>query len=198
MLERRRTANASNGKKLRRRASPLAVLGFIAVLAALAALLLPREQPDLPAELGFKLLDGRATSLAELRGRPVLVVFWATSCAPCVEQVPDLIQLYRDLQPQGFELVAVAMPHDPTLQVQRFVHQYEIPYAVTVDVAGGAARAFGDVDFIPAAFLLDTVGEIVLRQTGKLDIERTRRFIEPMLARMQNTHLLIRTSRFSC
>ena len=167
--------------KLRRRASPLIVLGLIFALAALLAWLLPSQQPDPPGELKFTLLDGRTLTLAELRGRPVLVAFWATSCAPCVEEVPDFIQLYRDYRPRRFELIAVAMPYDPPLHVQKFVQQHDVPYPVALDLPGEAAKVFGGVDFIPQAFLLNTSGEIVYRQVGKLDLERVQRLLEALL-----------------
>ena len=167
--------------KLRRRASPLAVLGLIVALAALLAWLVPAQKPTPPADLTFDLLDGRDLALADLRGRPVLVTFWATSCPPCVEELPDLVRLYRDLQPRGLELLAVAMPYDPPLQVRRFVHTHGLPYPVALDVMARAAQAFGGIEFVPTAFLLDPAGEIIYRQVGKLDIARTRRLLEPLL-----------------
>jgi peroxiredoxin len=167
--------------KFHRRASPLVVLSLIIIFALLAVLLLPLQKSRPPADLTFTLLDGRTLSLAELRGRPVLIAFWATSCAPCVEELPDLMRLYRELQPRGFELVAVAMPYDPPLQVQAFAQQHSVPYPIALDVMGKAAQAFGGVDFIPTAFLLNPAGDVVLRHTGKLDIAQTRPAIESLL-----------------
>lgn len=169
--------------KLRRRASPLVVLALIASVALVLALVLPAQQPRPATTLSFALLDGRDLALAELRGRPVLVVFWATTCVPCVEEVPELVDVYRKLRPLGLELIAVAMPHDPPMQVQRFVERHAIPYPVTLDVAGRSAQAFGGVDFIPTAFLLSPAGDVVFRQTGKLDLARTRRLVASFLPR---------------
>lgn len=167
--------------KLHRRASPLVVLGLIIALAAALAWLLPAQKPNPPATLNFTLLDGNNLALADLRGRPVLIAFWATSCAPCVEELPDLIRLYRELLPRGFEMIAVAMPYDPPLQVQNFVRRNAVPYPVALDVRGEVARAFGGIDFVPTAFLLDPGGAVLYRQVGRLDIERARRLLEPFL-----------------
>lgn len=167
--------------KLHRRASPLVVLSLIIALAAVLAWLLPGQKPNPPATLNFTLLDGNKVSLADLRGRPVLVAFWATSCAPCVEELPDLIQLYRELRPRGFEMLAVAMPYDPPLQVQNFIRQHAVPYPIAVDVRSEIAQAFGGIDFVPTAFVLDPAGDVVYRQVGRLDIERARRVLEPFL-----------------
>jgi len=126
----------------------------------------------------FPLLDGGKTSLAELRGKPVLVAFWATSCKPCVEELPDLVKLYKELHPKGFELIAVAMPYDPPLNVQIFVRERKVPYPVALDVEGKIVRAFDGVPYVPMAFILDTNGKIAYQQAGKLDIAKARRIIE--------------------
>lgn len=166
---------------LRKRTSPLVVFVLIVAVAATVALLLPAYRGATPADLRFVLLDGRTPTLAELRGRPALIAFWATSCAPCVEEVPDLIALYRQFAPQGLELIAVAMPFDSPLHVQTFVKEKQLPYPVALDVDGAVVRAFDGVSFIPAAVLMDPDGRIVYRQQGKLDIDRARRLIASLL-----------------
>ncbi|GMR04053.1 MAG: TlpA disulfide reductase family protein [Gammaproteobacteria bacterium] len=128
----------------------------------------------------FILLDENKLSLTELRGRPVLVGLWATSCPPCVEEVPDLIALYRELHPRGLEFIAVAMPYDPLSHVLAFSRRYRIPYPIALDVAGKAVRAF-DVGPIPAAFLISPEGNIVYHQLGKLDIGKAQRIILRLL-----------------
>src|SRR3989344_8833128 len=79
----------------RQRASMLAVLQSVALLAALIVWVLPGLQRTPAPAVEFGLLDGSRASLAELRGRPVLLVFWATSCPPCVDEVPDLVKLHQ-------------------------------------------------------------------------------------------------------
>ena len=113
---------------LKKRATTLAIWAMVAVLAAVAVTWLPHAGTETPPEVEFVLLDGRKISLSALRGRPVLVSFWATSCPPCVEELPDLLRLYRDLHPQGFELIAVAAPYDPPTRVQTFAADHALPY----------------------------------------------------------------------
>ena len=165
---------------MRRRASPLVVFALIAVLAAAVTLLLPGRKTAAP-DVSFTLLDGRTATLQQWRGRPVLVAFWATSCAPCVEELPDLLQLYRELNPQGLEFVAVAMPYDPPLAVQNFARQFGVPYPIALDVSGEVVRAFRDIEVIPTALLIDPTGAIVFRAVGKLDTVRVRRLAAPFL-----------------
>jgi len=164
---------------MKRRTPPLALLAAIVALAALLIWLLPSSMP--PRETQFVLLDGRTITLASLRGRPVLVSFWATSCAPCVQELPDLIRLYQKWRPRGFELIAVAMPYDPPSLVQQFVQQRGVPYPVALDLDGKVTTAFGGVPYVPAAFLLAPSGRIELQYTGRLDTAKAERVIAKYL-----------------
>jgi peroxiredoxin len=126
-------------------------------------------------------LDGRQLQLAELRGRPVLVTFWATSCPGCVKEMPHLVELYHELAPKGFEIVAFAMAYDPPEQVREMAARRELPYPVAVDSSGEAARAFGDVRLTPTHFLIDPQGRIVQQKIGELDMVQLRTRIVGML-----------------
>lgn len=151
------------------------------VFAAIAGLVITLWPASLLRSVGnveFQLLDGRKVTPAELRGKPVLVAFWATNCKPCIEELPDLIKLYNELRPRGFELIAVAMAYDPPFHVQTFVQKQNVPYPVALDVEGKIVRAFDGVPYVPMAFVLDTNGKIAHQQTGKLDIAKARRIIE--------------------
>jgi peroxiredoxin len=165
----------------RLRASPLAVLFVSVVFVAVVALALPTHRAPPPGDLRLILLDGRTTTLADLRGRPVLVAFWATSCAPCIEELPDLVSMYEELRPRGLEIVAVAMPYDPPLHVQTFVRDRRVPYPVALDVEGNVVRAFNGVPYVPSAFLLDPQGRVIYEKVGKLDIAEVIRVLLPFL-----------------
>ena len=158
----------------------LVILAAAAVLAWAATWLFP-PAPRVPPETEFVLLDGTKKTLQSLRGRPVLVSFWATTCPPCVEELPDLIQLYKDWHPQGLEMIAVAMPYDPPIRVQEFVRKHAVPYPVALDVQGAVTSAFGGVPYVPTAFIIDPNGKTELIYTGRLDIAKVRRIISRYL-----------------
>jgi thiol-disulfide isomerase/thioredoxin len=162
------------------RAPLVAVLALGVLLAAGVTLWLPSHRQAPAPDVQFTLLDGGVPTLASLRGRPVLVSFWATSCGPCIEELPDLIRLYEEWKPRGFELIAVAMPYDPPLYVEKFVREHAVPYPVALDVQGTVTRAFG-VAYVPMAFLVSPAGNLSYQQAGKLDITRLRRVIEAHL-----------------
>lgn len=158
----------------------LLILSTAATLAGVATFLFPPPS-SLPPETEFVLLDGKKITLESLRGRPVLVSFWATTCPPCVEELPDLVQLYKDWHPQGFEMIAVAMPYDPPIRVQEFVRKHAVPYPVALDVQGVVTSAFGGVPYMPTAFLIAPDGKTELSYTGRLDIAKVRRIISRYL-----------------
>lgn len=165
---------------MKKRTAPLVILATAAALAwAATFLLLPAS--SVPPDTEFVLLDGKKISLQSLRGRPVLVSFWATTCSPCIAEMPDLIRLYQEWHQLGFELIAVAMPYDPPTLVQAFVQRRSVPYPVALDIDGKVTSAFGGVPNIPAAYLIAPNGNIELSYTGRLDIGKAQRIISKYL-----------------
>lgn len=145
-------------------------------LAVSAAAFLPASPVRPAPDIELTLLDGGSAPLASLRGRSVLINFWATTCGVCVAELPQLVQLYQELHPRGLEIIGIAMPYDPPSQVQDFVRRRAIPYPIALDVLGVATRAFDGVRLTPTAFLLDPAGNIVFTQTGTLDTARVRAY----------------------
>ena len=130
-------------------------------------------------------LQGKQLSLPNLQGGPVLVNFWATSCAACLEEAPHLIKLYQELAPSGLEVIGIAMAYDPPNRVIALSQARQIPYPVALDIHGNAARAFGDVRLTPSSFLIAPDGRVIQRKIGKLDINKLRALIRDMLAQPQ-------------
>ena len=129
-------------------------------------------------------IDGKAVNLAELRGKPVLVTFWATTCPGCMKEMPHLIELHDELSPQGLEIIGIAMSYDPPNQVLAMRKARNIPYTIALDIHSDAARAFGDVSLTPTSFLIAPDGRIVLQKIGEMDMESVRQQIIEMLARI--------------
>src|SRR3954471_12337344 len=78
--------------------------------------------------VSYTLLDGRKSELAALRGHVVLVNFWATDCAPCIEEMPAMVANWHQFSPRGFETLAVAMPYDPPALVANFAQARALPF----------------------------------------------------------------------
>lgn len=140
----------------------------------------PQGLKQAPA-LHVRTLDGTPVELASLRGKPVLVTFWATSCTGCVKEIPHLIDLYREFAPQGLQMLAIAMSYDPPNHVMAMRDARQLPYPIVLDVDGGAARAFGDVRLTPTSFLIAPDGRIVREKVGELDMTEVRAQLHAML-----------------
>jgi len=140
-------------------------------------------------DINLVTIDGEQLQLASLRGNPLLVVFWATTCPGCIREVPHLIDLYDELSPRGLEIIAIAMAYDPPNQVLAMRNSRNIPYHVALDIQSEAARAFGDVRLTPTAFLIAPDGRIVQRKTGEMNPEKLRQKIMGMLKTRQPDQL---------
>jgi len=157
---------------------------FAATALALAAVLwylsgFEKTAPD----VAFHTLDGQVLERRDLQGKVVLVKFWATSCVTCVKQMPDTVQTFENLSDQGYQVIAVAMDYDPIAYVRHFTQTRKLPFSVVHDSSGELARAFGNVQLTPTAFLIDRQGRIVKRYLGNYDKAAFVRTVEQTLAR---------------
>lgn len=154
----------------------------LALVGGLAWLwLAPAGLQQVP-DITFTTIDGRKLSTTELRGQPVLINFWATTCPGCVKEMPHLVELYKELNPQGFEIIGVAMAYDPPNHVIALSKARDINYPIALDIQNEAAIAFGDVRLTPTSFLVAPDGRIVHQKIGELDINKVRTLITEMLA----------------
>lgn len=119
-------------------------------------------------------MDGTRIDLRSLRGRPVLVNFWAPSCRECVREIPDLKALQQEFGPKGFTIVAIAMPYDPPTNVQRIMRDLQFSFPVALDLTRQAANAFGGVEAIPTSFLIAPDGRIARRIVARIEAEQLR------------------------
>lgn len=119
--------------------------------------------------VSFTTLEGQQISMADLRGKVVLVKFWATDCTTCVAQMPANINRHDKYNSQGFETIAVAMKHDPENYVRNFTKSRKLPFKVAMDKDGQLAKEFGNVKMTPTAFLIDKKGNILKRYLGNYD-----------------------------
>ena len=132
-------------------------------------------------DLRLPALDGTPVSLRELRGRVVLINFWATWCKPCEEEMPAMERLYGELRPDGFELLAISAD-DAEADVSGFAARLGLSFPVLRDVDKAVAREYQTFRF-PESFLVDREGVVVERYIGPKDwdapsyVDRVRRLL---------------------
>jgi peroxiredoxin len=153
----------------------------VALLGALGYVWLSGSGVRPAPQTTFTLLDGEKLDLSSLRGKPVMVTFWATSCPGCRDEVPHLIDLYREFQSRGLEIIAVAMAYDPPAQVLEFRNRKNLPYKVALDLDSKSSLAFGDVRLTPTTFVISGDGHIVFEKVGSFEVPVMHALIEKLL-----------------
>lgn len=131
----------------------------------------PHGQPDASGfwSQSFPLLDGSPLALTTLRGRPLLVNFWATWCPPCVEELPLLNRFYAENRAKGWQLVGLAV--DREAPVKQFLTRQPLDFPVAMAGLGGVevSRALGnDAGGLPFTVVFDSNGAVVQRKIGQL------------------------------
>src|SRR5438067_790816 len=142
----------------------------VSLLIVLSGLLGMAARPPLvgsPApEIVLKDLQGRDVKLSDLRGKIVLVNFWATWCKPCKEEMPAMQASYDKLRDKGFVVLAVNELED-TARVAEHIRTHGHTFEVVMDQNNQVANMYGVVG-LPASFLIDPQGIVRERISGSL------------------------------
>ena len=155
-------------------------LFVLAAAIAVAAYFAIVQAPEAP-QVQFKTLAGEKIATSDLRGKVVLVNFWATSCVTCMAEMPRIIDTYNKFKAQGFETVAVAMDYDPPNFVLNYAQQKQLPFKVALDVDGSVAKSFGNIRLTPTTFIIDKKGRIIKQFLGEPDFGQLHALLEQKL-----------------
>ena len=169
------------------------ILAILVAAALIAAGVFVYTDKPLAPKVDFTTLKGERIENDALRGKVVLINFWATTCATCIAELPMLIETHNKFTERGLETVAVAMKYDPEDQVRAFVEKTPLPFKVAVDDAtvpdtqndpinGPIAQSFGGVRLTPTTFLIDRRGRIVHKYLGAPDFAALHTLLEELLA----------------
>jgi len=145
-------------------------LSFVLLVCILAATLNAAAN-----EFVFKDMQGKVQRLSDYNGKWVLVNFWATWCPPCLEEIPDLVDLYNARKTSDFVIVGVAMSSSKD-SVLSFAKQMEISYPIVMGDDKIAAQ-IGRIDALPTSYLYDPSGKLVSYQAGMLTRDAIESYI---------------------
>ena len=130
---------------------------------------LVQTDPTPVPDTSFTDPEGGTHSLADYRGKVVLLNFWATWCAPCREEMPSLDALQAELGGDDFQVVAIAAGHNPAPAIEKFLTEAKITnLPVLLDPRQGLARGMG-VMGMPVTVLIDREGNEIARLIGGAD-----------------------------
>lgn len=144
------------------RIAAVLIVGAVAVAGYFAFFGSQQRVPDAT----FTLLSGQKISTTDLKGKVYLVNFWATDCATCMQEMPQMVQTYNRFKGEGLEFVAVAMKYDAPMYVVNYAQTRNLPFKVAMD-DGSAAKQFGNVQLTPTTFVIDRNGKILKRYVGE-------------------------------
>jgi peroxiredoxin len=129
------------------------------------------QEGDQAPDFRLTALDGRTVSLSALRGKVVMVHFWATWCPPCVEEMPTLERLYRAMFGQEFELLAVSVDEGGAPAVGAFLKKNRLTLPVLLNPDRSVAALYGTLKF-PETYLVDREGFVRKKIIGAADWTR--------------------------
>lgn len=141
---------------------------MIAVLAACGGAASQTAAGQAAPDFTVKDLDGKTISLAALKGKVVLINFWATWCPPCREEIPDFVAFYNENKDKGLEIVGLSVDKMTAKELKPFVAHFKMSYPVAL-ATSKIIRDFEPGDAIPTTIVIDKKGVIRDKQVGAMD-----------------------------
>ena len=151
----------------------LLMQGLLAIL-----LLLPMTNAAVAAT-GFSLTDtaGHRHTLADYRGKWLLVNFWATWCPPCLEEIPDLVALYDERKDRDLAVLGIAMEYENAREVADYVDDMLMSYPIVLGDHSATAQ-IGPADVLPTTYIYNPHGDLVATRHGLI----TKEYVERLIA----------------
>lgn len=155
---------------------------FIAALFALLFIVFLYKNATAPVytELKFEDVDGEVHQFADYAGKPILMIFWATDCPACIQELPELIALHEEYAEKGLVMLGVSLPHDTPSHIKAMREDRGLPYTLVWDSEGKISSAFNNVRVTPTHYLISPEGKIVMRKIGVLDKDSVTAQLEKM------------------
>jgi thiol-disulfide isomerase/thioredoxin len=122
----------------------------------------PNSDPSLAPDFSLvNVADGKQVTLSKLRGKVVLVDFWATWCPPCRMTIPHLMDLQKEYGGKRFTVVGISLDQQGEAVVKPFYDSWKMNYPVVIDQDGSVARSYGGIRSIPTGLLIDRHGRVI-------------------------------------
>jgi thiol-disulfide isomerase/thioredoxin len=148
------------------RASIIAAL----LLAAAPGVLLAQDRPQIAPPFSVKTFEGKVVRLSDLRGKPVVLDFWATWCRPCRASMPHLDEVQRRFGENGLVVIGLSVDEDGGDGVKRFARDLGVSFRLGM-ANEKVLDVYGPIRFLPTTYFINRQGEVVRRVKGYIDPE---------------------------
>src|SRR3954463_6542461 len=139
-----------------------------------------KPAPDFTLQDG----DGNSVKLSDLRGKVVVVNFWATWCGPCALEIPWFIEFEQQFKSKGLEIVGVSMDEEGWKAIKPYVASHKMNYRVVLG-NDSVGQLYGGVDSLPTTFVIDREGRIAATHIGLVSKSDYQDEIVPLLENKQ-------------
>ena len=160
---------------MKRTTAIVALLSLVLTIVGLSQGMAHKRAPNFT----LKAADGSTVELAKLKGKVVVVNFWATWCPPCRAEIPDFVELSKAYKSKGVEFIGIALDEEGWSAVQPFIQKNKITYPIVLPDQRVAAN-FGGIEAIPTTFVIDKSGTIAEEHVGGI----SRASLEKVLQRL--------------
>jgi len=166
--------------------SPAKILIPVIVAGLLTFLFLNLNDKKQVPNLNLTAIDGKQISIASLKGKMLIVNFWATYCPGYIEEMPSLVSTYKQYHKKGLEIIAVSIADDPPNQVLNFAQKNALPFIVVHDSDAKISQAFENVNLTPTSFIIDQKGHVIGKTIGKLDFINLHKLLDQSLSNKES------------
>jgi peroxiredoxin len=130
----------------------------------------------------LKTVDGKTVSLADYKGKAVLLNFWATWCGPCKLEMPWLIDMQKKYASQGFTVLGISEDDGSTKEVSDFTAKMGVDYPVLM-YDDQMNKAYGGIDYLPTSYYIDRDGKVIVESGGLISESEMEANIQKILAK---------------
>jgi peroxiredoxin len=156
------------------------IVAFFIVFAGLIVVDKVKAATPMPSFSLQNVKDGKIVNSQSLKGKVILLSFFATWCPPCAEEIPILVKLHREMESAGFSVIGLSVDQQGPAEIAKFVEKKAINYPVLLAEAR-TADDFGGIYSIPVAFLINKTGNVVKRYSGFINHAVLERDIKSLL-----------------
>ena len=139
---------------------------------------MPKEGEEVP-DFALKTLEGGTVKLADLRGSPVLINFWATWCGPCKQEMPLIVEQYNQNRGKGLRVLAIdSLANDSSVEdIRKFVTQFNMNFDVLVDETDEVGAGWNILG-LPTSFFVKPDGTVAKVKVGPMSAEELKGYVK--------------------